>query len=141
MTRYSVRLAVTQTFLLYGGEEMNWWPFSKRFSRIDDTPTIDLPIPLPGDLSLYASNDACIKLWIPEKLTSGLDTLSAAHGMSRPDVLRWVLFEHVYGRPALEKLKEWKRQKDKEDAERREADRLRREAGPPLWRSIFFTKV
>jgi hypothetical protein len=68
---------------------------------------------------------------LPEKLIEGLDALSSAHEMSRPDVLRWVLFEHVYGRPSLEKLKEWMRQKDKEDAERRDADRRRREADPP----------
>jgi hypothetical protein len=110
---------------------MSWWPFSKRFSRVDEASKINLPIPLPDDLSSFANNNGCIKLWLPEKLVEGLDTLSSAHGMSRPDVLRWVMFEHVYGRPALEKLKEWKRQKDKEDAERREADRRRRDAEPP----------
>ncbi len=113
------------------GERMSWWPFSKRFSRVDDAPKNNLPIPLPDDLSSFANNNDCIKLWLPEKLVEGLDTLSSAHEMSRPDVLRWVLFEHVYGRPALEKLKEWKRKKDREEAERREAERRRFEAETP----------
>jgi hypothetical protein len=40
--------------------------------------------------------------------------------MSRPDVLRWLLFEHVYGRPAFEQLKAWKQQKDAEEEARRQ---------------------
>lgn len=110
---------------------MSWWPFSKRFSRADEAPKISLPVPIPEDLSAFADNNACIKIWLPEKLVLGIDSLGASHGMSRPDVLRWLFFEHVYGRPALEKLKEWKRQKDREAAERREAERRRREAVPP----------
>jgi hypothetical protein len=105
---------------------MSWWPFSTRFSRADASPVIALPIHLPKDLSLFAQNDACIKLWLPEKLVEGLEALSASHSMSRPDVLRWLIFEHVYGRPALERLHAWKRQKDAEEAERR-----RREAEQP----------
>ena len=42
--------------------------------------------------------------------------------MSRPDVLRHLLFEHVYGRPALEQLKEWKRRKDLEETARHRAE-------------------
>lgn len=94
---------------------MSWWPFSKRFSRLDASPKVVLPIRLPSDLSVFASNDECIKLWLPEKLTQALDTLSAAQEMSRPDVLRWLLFEHVYGRAALEELRSWKRRRDGND--------------------------
>lgn len=93
------------------------WPFSSRGSRVDAAPKLSLPVLLPPDLSVFATNDAVIKLWLPEKLTLSLDTLSASQGMSRPDVLRWLLFEHVYGRPALEQLKAWKRKMDAEAAE------------------------
>ncbi len=96
-----------------------WWPFAKRGTRIDATPSTAVTFAPPINLGAFAVNNACIKLWLPEKLIHGLDTMSAAHGMSRPDVLRWLLFEHVYGRPALEKLKEWKRQKDAEEAQLR----------------------
>ena len=98
-----------------------WWPFAKRGTRVDAPIKLDLPVPLPGDLSVFARNDACIKLWLPEKLTQALAQLSGATGQSRPDVLRWLLFEHVYGRPAFETLKVWKQQRDLEERRRREA--------------------
>jgi len=93
-----------------------WWPFAKRGTRIDAAPLPALTVLPPAELGAFANNEASIKLWLPDKLVQGLDTLSAAHEMSRPDVLRWLLFEHVYGRPALEQLKEWKRRKDAEPA-------------------------
>jgi hypothetical protein len=96
-----------------------FWPFAKRGTRIDAAPAVALPVELPGDLAVFGTNGACIKLWLPEKLTLGLDALSSNHGMSRPDVLRWLMFEHVYGRPALEQLKAWKQKKNAEDAEAR----------------------
>ncbi len=100
-----------------------WWPFAQRGTRIDTAPAVRLIVEPPTDLGAFAVNNACIKLWLPEKLIHGLDTMSAAHGMSRPDVLRWLFFEHVYGRPALERLKEWKHQKDAEEAQRLERAR------------------
>lgn len=93
------------------------WPFSSRGSRVDAAPNLSLPALLPPDLAVFGTNDVAIKLWLPEKLTLSLDVMSARHGSSRPDVLRWLLFEHVYGRPALEQLKDWKRKKDAETAE------------------------
>ena len=96
-----------------------WWPFAKRGTRIDAHPAVVLPQVQPEDLSVFGTNDACVKLWLPEKLTQALDVLSATHDMSRPDVLRHLFFEHVYGRSALEHLKEWKRRKEAEEAEAR----------------------
>ena len=98
-----------------------WWPFAKRGTRVDAPIKLDLPVPLPGDLSVFARNDACVKLWLPEKLTQALEQMSGSTGQSRPDVLRWLLFEHVYGRPAFETLKAWKQQRDLEEHRRREA--------------------
>ena len=103
-----------------------WWPFAKRGTRIDEHPAALLPLALPENLYAFGINDVCVKLWLPEKLTLALDALSATHNMSRPDVLRHLFFEHVYGRSALEQLKEWKRRKDAEEAEarRRAAERI-----------------
>lgn len=95
------------------------WPFSTRGSRIDAAPDSSPPALLPSELSAFGNNDAVIKLWLPEKLTTSLDSLSASQDMSRPDVLRWLLFEHVYGRPALQQLKAWKRKNDDEAAQAR----------------------
>ena len=101
-----------------------WWPFATRGTRVDAVQSSKLPVKLPDDLAVFAKNDACIKLWLPEKLTQALDAMSATHGMSRPDVLRSLFFEHVYGRPALDQLKEWKRKKDAEEEQRLEQSRI-----------------
>jgi hypothetical protein len=100
-----------------------WWPFAKRGTRVDAVTEPVLPVVPPKDLAAFSVNNACIKLWLPEKLITALNALSVTHEMSRPDVLRWLLFEHVYGRPALESLKIWKRQKDAEEAQRQERSR------------------
>lgn len=95
------------------------WPFAKRGSRVETPPSQSLPIVLPPDLSVFGSNDAVIKLWLPDKLILALERMSGIQSMSRPDVLRWLFFEHVYGRPALEQLKAWKRKTDADEAEAR----------------------
>ncbi len=98
-----------------------WWPFAKRGTRIEVPVKLDLPVHLPEDLSVFGRNNACIKLWLPEKLITGLDVLSGSTEQSRPDVLRWLLFEHVYGRPAFETLKAWKKSEDEAARQREEA--------------------
>jgi hypothetical protein len=95
------------------------WPFARRGTRVDAVTQPALPVAPPTDLAASGVNDASIKVWLPEKLTTALEALSATHEMSRPDVLRWLLFEHVYGRPALDNLKAWKREKDAEANARR----------------------
>ena len=105
-----------------------WWPFAKRGSRIEQAVMIEPPVDLPKDLAVFRENDACIKIWLPEKLSLAIQVLSDSHEMSRPDVLRSLFFEHVYGRPALEQLKAWKRKVDEEERRRREGEAKRREA-------------
>ena len=116
-----------------------WWPFAKRGTRIDEHPAVVLPLALPDDLRVFGMNDACIKLWLPEKLTHAVDALSASHGMSRPDVLRQLIFEHVYGRAALEQLKIWKQKKDAEEAEARRLAAEKRAAEPEVHSGVQFS--
>jgi len=85
------------------------WPFAKRGARAS-TPS---PVVAPTlDYTAFARNDACIKIWLPEILDQALNQLSVAHDGSKPDVLRELLFEHVYGRQALAGLIAWKRLQD-----------------------------
>ncbi len=92
---------------------MGLWPFAKRGARIDtELHRQDLDAPL--DFRAFAVNDACVKLWLPERLTKALDRLSAEHDTSRPDVLRRLFFEHVYGMESFDELCEWKRRRDEE---------------------------
>jgi hypothetical protein len=83
------------------------WPFSQRGSRLDAEDS--KPIKTADfNFALYATNDAYIKLWLSDKLTYSLDRLGIQHGVSRPDVLRWILFEHVYGRELFADLVQYK---------------------------------
>lgn len=72
------------------------WPFATRGSRFIGDAAAHHPSRLdPAD---FARNDAVIKLWLPAPLLAAIDVLCDAHDASRPDVLRWILFEHAFGR-------------------------------------------
>lgn len=93
---------------------MKLWPFSTRGARIDTELSLP-PLNLTTlDFNAFRSNDTNIKLWLPEKLTTVLDRMSAVHETSRPDVLRRMFFEHVYGIEAFMALTAWKKQQDDE---------------------------
>jgi hypothetical protein len=79
---------------------------------IDDLPNFEF----------FLVNDAVMKVWIPEKLSARLEWLSQALGSSRPDIVRGLLFEHVYGRVAMHRLQAFARQREQE------ANRLPRHA-------------
>jgi hypothetical protein len=62
-----------------------------------------LVAPEPKDLpvfSEFALNDASMKVWIPQILSERLDWISKTDDVSRPDVIRALMFEHLYGRVA-----------------------------------------
>jgi hypothetical protein len=87
------------------------WPFAARGARaalvlpeVEDLPPFDD----------FLVNDAVLKLWLPAKLAARVDWLSAHHGSSRPDILRSLLFEHVYGRVALRHLEIFARKRAEE---------------------------
>lgn len=82
------------------------WPFSTRGSRLDGA---QAPPPAVPDFQQFARDDAVMKVWFPEKLSSRLDWLSAHLNMSRPDLVRSMLFEQVYGRVALLQLQDFVR--------------------------------
>ena len=67
-----------------------------------------------GDLSYeeFSENGVFIKVWLPDRLTNAIDRLSAEHQSSRPDVMRSILFQHIYGVMAYEGFVEWKHQQD-----------------------------
>jgi len=99
------------------------WPYRARGSRVCGDPREQWPSKLAT--TRFNRNDAVIKLWLPERLIVGVDVLSDAHNISRPDVLRWLLFEHVYGRVEFEHLR------DRE---------LRRRVGDPIDDEPMFSR-
>lgn len=72
------------------------WPYATRGSRFLGNVTELSASSL--EHQDFSTNDVAIKLWLPQKLVAGIDVLCNQHNASRPDVLRWVFFEHVYGR-------------------------------------------
>lgn len=80
------------------------WPFASRGARYGDDPTVKLSSRIA--LESFRTNDGYIKLWLPEKIVAAVDVLCKAHNASRPDILRWVLFEHLYGRVEFEFLRQ-----------------------------------
>jgi len=73
------------------------WPFSKRGCRAGT------PSPQPSDLPPlgdFEKSDAGLKIWLPQVLVDRINWLSVKLNASRPDVVRGLIFEHVYGRVA-----------------------------------------
>ena len=77
------------------------WPFSTRASRTG------LRAPTPSDLpqkSDYEVSEVTLKVWLPQGLVDRLNWLSAQTDMSRADVMRAILFKHLYGEIGYEAL-------------------------------------
>jgi hypothetical protein len=81
---------------------MGMWPFAKRGSRFDG----DADEHFPSDINPrdFKDNKAIIKLWLPSKILAGVDIIGQRYHVGRPDVLRAILFEHVFGRAELVQL-------------------------------------
>ena len=84
------------------------WPFSSRGSQYG---TI---APQPQDLPNFKDfekTDVSLKVWLPQVLSDRVNWLSKAREVSRPDVIRALLFEHLYGRVAYEAFVKYAAQK------------------------------
>lgn len=79
------------------------WPYAKRRSRFLGDATESHASSLGA--ADFSTNDSIIKLWLSERLLAAIDVLCDEHDASRPDVLRWLLFEHAYGRVELTHLR------------------------------------
>ena len=75
------------------------WPFSSRGSQGGTV------APHPQDLPNFKDfekADAALKVWLPQILSDRINWLSQTRDVTRPDVIRALLFEHLYGRVAYE---------------------------------------
>lgn len=86
------------------------WPYIKRRTPFHGDIRERSPSQLVGER--FDINDAAIKLWMPDRLLAAVDVLTFEQMMSRADVLRWILFEHVFGRAELAHLRERQRLRD-----------------------------
>jgi hypothetical protein len=82
-------------------KEKRMWPFASRGSRQVAAGQVFKDLP---PFEAFADDDAVLKVWLTDKLSERIDFLSERRDTSRPDVLRALLFEHLYGRIAYEEL-------------------------------------
>ena len=75
------------------------WPYSVRKSRTSTPERIPTDLPLFDD---YKHDDAEIRVWLSQRLLDGINWLSPTLDVSRPDVFKALIFEHLHGRIAYE---------------------------------------
>lgn len=77
------------------------WPFSSRSNRVGP------PVPEPSDVpprSAFKVNDTPLTLKLPEAIVDRLDWLAQSSELSRTDVIRALIYKHLYGEVAYEML-------------------------------------
>lgn len=84
------------------------WPFAKRGATAKTKTSSGEMLPTDIDFEEFASNNAYIKVWLPDRLVTVINKLSANYGSSRPDVIKTILFRHVYGIAVFESFDAWK---------------------------------
>lgn len=109
------------------------WPYASRGATKRALERTEAHAPTDMDFNAFSSNDAFIKVWLPERIEIVLDTLSAEHNVSRPDALRAVLFQHVYGVFVYEQFLNWKRKKD-------EREQTYYQSAPPDPEAVLFSR-
>ena len=96
------------------------WPYSVRKSRTSTPDRIPTDLPLFDD---YEHDDAEIRVWLSQRLLDGINWLSPTLDVSRPDVFKALIFEHLHGRIAYEAfivhVQKLQRAKDQEGARMR----------------------
>lgn len=101
------------------------WPFASRFSRVN----VIAPQPkaLP-DFKEFLDSSAKLKVWLPQVLVDRVNWLSKHEDASRPDVLRGLIFQHIYGHVAYLSLIDYKKELDRIKRLEAEASQAK---GPP----------
>ena len=76
-------------------------PFSSRGSQYDTIAPEPKGLPNFKD---FEKSDVNLKIWLPQILVDRVNWLSKKRDVSRPDVIRGLLFEHLYGGVAYDAL-------------------------------------
>lgn len=90
------------------------WPFSRQGAR--PSTQADFEPLQPLDPEQFENNAVSISLNLTDKLVEAIDFLSVENDNSRQDVLRAILFEHVYGAAALIQLIKWREEQADADS-------------------------
>jgi hypothetical protein len=77
------------------------WPYSTRSSQYG----VIAPKPKDWpDFDAFEKSDSSLKVWLPQILIDRINWISKQREVSRPDIVRALAFENVYGRVAYEAL-------------------------------------
>jgi hypothetical protein len=77
------------------------WPYSTRSSQYG----VIAPKPQDWpDFDAFERSEASLKVWLPQILIDRINWVSKQREVSRPDIVRALAFENVYGRVAYEAL-------------------------------------
>ena len=77
------------------------WPYSTRSSQYG----VIAPKPKDWpDFDAFEKSDSSLKVWLPQILIDRINWVSKQREVSRPDIVRALAFENVYGRVAYEAL-------------------------------------
>jgi len=77
------------------------WPYSTRSSQYG----VIAPKPQDWpDFDAFQKSDASLKVWLPQILIDRINWVSKQREISRPDIIRSLVFENIYGRVAYEAL-------------------------------------
>ena len=77
------------------------WPYSARSSQYN------VIAPKPQDwpaFDEFEKSEASLKVWLPQILIDRINWISKTRDVSRPDIVKALAFENVYGRVAYEGL-------------------------------------
>lgn len=84
------------------------WPFSSRGSQYGTIAPEPKGLP---DFKDFEEAHSSLKVWLPQILVDRVNWLSKERDVSRPDVIRALLVENLYGRVAYEALAKYAAQK------------------------------
>lgn len=77
------------------------WPYSTRSSQYG----VIAPKPQDWpDFDAFEKSDTSLKIWLPQILIDRINWISKQREISRPDIVRALIFENVYGRVAYEAM-------------------------------------
>lgn len=85
------------------------WPFTSRSNRANAIAPPPRALP---DFKEYIESKAKLKVWLPQVLVDRVNWVSNHEEASRPDVIRALLFQHLYGHVAYLALKDFKKKRD-----------------------------
>jgi len=92
------------------------WPFAARSSRVNTVSPHPANLP---DFKAFEVSNAPLKVWLPQVLLDRVNWLSKENDSSRPDVIRALIFQNLYGQVVYQAMCNYKNSRDQESWRRK----------------------